>query len=205
MAPDRAYLPRVHSTQAVAVKLLWNLASGLSAKFTTRNRMLRDAANEVEALQKKEKRQEEMAELRATAGRLRLLVAGNERHRVARTEGGEDGQRTRVRGDGPVVCRLVGIKKRAHCTERRSIGMPAHVLDQKAMRYPYSQEETVARLFGQCVLRGFHCRRIARIDICDASRDNELAGVVEKASGKGRGRQEAGSGVRLQPPAFSIG
>ena len=61
----------------VAVKLLWNLATGLSAKFTTRNKKLRELSLQLEEMRKKSARQEETAQLRETAAKLHTLVRGD--------------------------------------------------------------------------------------------------------------------------------
>merc|ERR1719473_433305 len=66
----------MEAVPAVAVKLLWNLATGLSAKFITRSRMLRDVGVELEAQRKRSQRQEEMAALRAPAANLRRMAVG---------------------------------------------------------------------------------------------------------------------------------
>ena len=58
----------------VAVKLLWNLATGLSARFTTRQKKLREISFELEAQRRKSARQEETAQLRETAAKLHTLV-----------------------------------------------------------------------------------------------------------------------------------
>lgn len=72
---------------SIAVRLLWNMATELSRKFSLRNELLKQHAGELEAkrlelskiaidAERKERRAGEMQELRDTAVRLRRLVAG---------------------------------------------------------------------------------------------------------------------------------
>ena len=60
----------------VAAKLLWNLATGLSYKFTLRNIKLRELNVTLEAQRAKSRRQEETAQLRDAASKLGALVRG---------------------------------------------------------------------------------------------------------------------------------
>lgn len=59
---------------SIAIKMLWNLATGLSLKFTNRNKMLKQQAAALEVAQKKVAKHEEIAELREAATKLRMLV-----------------------------------------------------------------------------------------------------------------------------------
>ena len=62
---------------AVAVKLLWNLATALSWKFTLRNQRLRELGATIEAQRRKSARQEETAQLKDAAAKLDTLVRGS--------------------------------------------------------------------------------------------------------------------------------
>ena len=62
---------------AVAVKLLWNLATALSWKFTLRNQRLRELGATIEAQRRKSARQEETAQLKDAAVKLDTLVRGS--------------------------------------------------------------------------------------------------------------------------------